>query len=102
MIWISTTPASSSFARTVHHVTGSVWSADGDGAAGRTTAVAHHVEVPRGTEGEGRSWVWHLVYDDRCVRGPDGWQFARRALSLMLVEARTIALVHPFDSAEGR
>ena len=86
------------FARTVHHVTGSVWESDGDGAAGRTTAVAQHVEAGP----EPRSWVWHLVYDDRCVRSPDGWQFARRALTLMIVEARPVALVLPFGPAEGR
>ena len=86
------------FARTVHHLTGSVWHADGDGASGRTTAVAHHVE-----EGaEARTWVWHLVYDDRCVRSEDGWQFARRALTLVLVETRPVFKVLPFDPASGR
>lgn len=86
------------FVRTQHHLTGSVWHADGDGASGRTTAVAHHVEAGP----EPRSWVWHLVYDDRCLRSPDGWRFARRALTLTLVEARPVTLVHPFDPAEGR
>lgn len=86
------------FARTVHHLTGSVWVADGDGATGRTTAVAHHVE----NGPEPRSWVWHLRYDDRCVRGTDGWQFARRALSLLLVEARPVARVLPFDPGTAR
>lgn len=86
------------FARTVHHLTGSVWQADGDGASGRTTAVAHHVE-----EGpEPRTWVWHLIYDDRCVRTETGWQFARRALTLALVESRPVFKVLPFDPTSAR
>lgn len=85
------------FARTVHHQTGSVWAVDGDGATGRTTAVAHHVE-----EGpEPRTWVWHLVYDDRCVRTAEGWRFARRALTLVLVESRPVFAVLPFAPAAG-
>ncbi len=87
-----------SFARTVHHVTGSVWHADGDGAVGRTTTTAHHVE----SGPEPGSWVWHLVYDDRCVRSPEGWQFSRRALTLVLIEARPVAAVLPFGPNEGR
>lgn len=85
------------FARTVHHLTGSTWQADGEGATGRTTATAHHVEPA-----QARSWVWHLVYDDRAVRAEDGWVFARRALTLLLVEERAVARVLPFDPGQGR
>lgn len=86
------------FARTVHHLTGSTWSADGDGASGRTTAIAHHVEDGP----EPRSWVWHLVYEDRCVRTPEGWQFVRRALTLILLESQQVARVLPFDPGGAR
>jgi ketosteroid isomerase-like protein len=84
------------FARTFHHVTGSVWAAEGrDAATGRTTTVAHHVEdaeVPR-------SWVWHVIYDDRCVRSDEGWQFERRALTIAMIEARPVARVLAFDDS---
>ena len=46
--------------------------------------------------------VWHLRYDDRCVRRVDGWQFAHRALTLLLVEARPVARVLPFDPGTER
>lgn len=84
--------------RTVHHLTGSIWRADGEGAIGRTTAVAHHVE----NKSEPQSWVWHLVYDDRCVRTEDGWQFARRALTLVLIELRPVVRVLPFAPSSTR
>jgi hypothetical protein len=82
------------FARTFHHVTGSIWTATGpDDAVGRTTSIAHHVES--GTEP--RSWVWHLMYADQAVRTGDGWLFARRELTIAMIEARPIARVLPFD-----
>ncbi|MET3960268.1 hypothetical protein ABIE44_000202 [Marmoricola sp. OAE513] len=86
------------FARTVHHLTGSVWQADGDGASGRTTAIAHHVEAGP----EPLTWVWHLVYDDRCARTDDGWRFTRRSLTLVLVESRPVFKVLPFDPTNAR
>ena len=77
------------FAITVHHLTGSTWSADGpDGARGRTTCVAHHVE--RGERAP--SWIWHLAYADRAVRTPAGWLLAERDLHLRLVERGTPVL----------
>jgi hypothetical protein len=86
------------FASTFHHVTGSYWTANGrNGALGRTTTIAHHVEAPPpGTE-ETRSWVWHVVYEDRCTRTEAGWQFERRALTVKMVEARPIARALAFE-----
>lgn len=84
----------SAFARTFHHVTGSVWVPDGlDHVVGRTTSEAHHVE----DTAEPRSWVWHVVYQDRCVRDGRGWLFERRELTVALIEARPVARVLPFD-----
>lgn len=82
------------FARTFHHVTGSVWTPDGPGSVlGRTTSEAHHVE----DSAEPRSWVWHVVYQDRCVRDGLGWLFVRRELTVAMIEARPLAWVLPFD-----
>lgn len=78
------------FARTVHHVTGSTWTADGaDGARGRTTGVAHHVEAGE----QPVDWIWHLEYADRAVRTADGWLLAERDLHLRLVERGSPVLV---------
>jgi hypothetical protein len=106
----------SRFARTFHHVTGSIWTADGrDGALGRSTAVAHHVEVPaRGTTTDGapdgardgardaRSWVWHVVYEDRCRRTAAGWQFSRRSVTAVMIESRPVARLLPPDGPSGQ
>lgn len=83
------------FARTVHHVTGSVWKrGEGDLALGRTTAVAHHVEDAEPT----RSFVWHLIYSDRARWAASGWLFERRELTVAMIETRPIARVLPFDA----
>ena len=85
------------FARTLHHLTGSVWALTGATATGRTTCVAHHVE-----EGpEPRSWAWHVVYEDRFVREQTGWLFERRELTIAMIEARPVFRVLPFDSPAG-
>jgi ketosteroid isomerase-like protein len=85
------------FARTFHHLTGSVWTVTGSTAAGRTTCVAHHVE-----EGpEPRSWAWHVIYEDRCVRDESGWRFERRELTVAMVEARPMTRVLPFAAPAG-
>lgn len=91
----SATARLTGFTRTFHHVTGCVWRSEGTVALGRTTSVAHHVE-----DGvEPRSWTWHVVYQDRCVRTPAGWRFARRELTVVMIEARTFARVLPFAAA---
>lgn len=78
------------FARTRHDVTGSTWTADGaDGARGRTTGVAHHVEAGE----QPVDWIWHLEYADRAVRTADGWLLAERDLHLRLVERGSPVLV---------
>jgi hypothetical protein len=87
------------YVRTMHHLTGSVWRADGTtGAFGRTTAVAHHVE----DLSEPRSWVWHLIYRDRCVRGEDGWRFERRELTVAMIEGRSVLRVQPSAAPPGQ
>ena len=84
----------STFARTFHHVTGSVWTPTSpDAASGRTTTIAHHVEVAD----EPRSWVWHVIYLDQAVRAESGWLFARRELTVAMIEERPIARVLPLD-----
>jgi hypothetical protein len=80
------------FARTFHHLTGSIWTSDGITATGRTTAEAHHLEAGENA----RSWVWHLIYLDRCVRGAAGWVFSRRELTIAIIEVRPVARVLPF------
>ncbi|MCW2755641.1 MAG: hypothetical protein JWQ32_3052 [Marmoricola sp.] len=86
------------FARTFHHLTGSVWTAsERSTASGRTTCVAHHVE----DEAESRSWAWHVIYEDRCVRGESGWLFERRKLTIAMIEARPMARVLGFAAPAG-
>lgn len=85
------------FARTFHHLTGSVWTIDGTAAAGRTTCVAHHVEGGA----EPRSWAWHVIYDDRCVRDGTGWLLERRQLTVAMIEARPMFRVLPFETPAG-
>lgn len=85
------------FARTFHHLTGSVWTLGGSTATGRTTCVAHHVE-----EGpEPRSWAWHVIYDDRFVRHETGWLFERRELTIAMIESRPMFRVLPFEAPAG-
>lgn len=85
------------FARTFHHLTGSIWTLDGSTATGRTTCVAHHVEDGP----EQRSWAWHVIYEDRCVREASGWLFERRELTIAMIEARLMARVLPFEPPAG-
>ena len=101
---VATVRAVESFACTLHHLTGTVWSGGAGEASGRTsgrtsgrsTAVAHHVE----DGAEPRSWVWHLEYADTCVRGEGGWRFARRELTLRMIELRPLVRVLPFGPTE--
>jgi hypothetical protein len=69
---------------TVHHITGTVLTVTDSGASGRTTAIAHHVR-------ESRSVVWHLIYQDEFVQTDGGWRFDRRALTIRLIESRTVS-----------
>ncbi|MCW2786986.1 MAG: nuclear transport factor 2 family protein [Marmoricola sp.] len=86
------------YARTFHHLTGSFWTPDGPSVAlGRTTCAAHHVEAPD-TSARSRSFVWHVIYADQAVRTDLGWRFARRELTVAMVEARPLSLVLPYDA----
>lgn len=57
-------------------------------ARGVTRCEAHHVSR-RGDE-ELRDLVWNLRYSDDYVRTDAGWQFARRELTIDIVEVRTV------------
>lgn len=82
------------FACTFHHVTGSVFRASGPtSATGRTTAVAHHVEARHVEAGPARSWAWHVIYTDEFTKSGDRWRFARRALTVAMIESRPLAAV---------
>jgi hypothetical protein len=90
---IETVKSLTTFARTFHHVTGSVWTPTGpDNAIGRTTSIAHHVEDGPETH----SWVWHVIYQDISVRTDSGWLFARRELTIAMIEKRQVHRVLPF------
>lgn len=67
-----------------HHVVRS----DGATAHGITRCEAHHVS--RRGDGELRDLVWNLRYDDEYQRTPDGWKFARRELTIDIVDIRTV------------
>ncbi|MFL6107987.1 MAG: nuclear transport factor 2 family protein [Marmoricola sp.] len=70
------------FASTSHVVVSSEWEPSGSGALGRTTGEAHHrVEGP-----DPHSWVWDVLYQDRCVRTGDGWKLSVRALTVLKIE----------------
>jgi hypothetical protein len=69
---------------TFHAIVGEVYAVDGDRATGRIACVAHHVVDER------TDLVWHLRYAD-SYRAQDGvWRFARRELSIDLIETRTL------------
>lgn len=69
---------------TAHQVGGIVLDRTGPHvAAGRVTAVAHHVDG-------GTDHVWHLVYRDDYRRIDGRWHFARRALEVVFTEERTV------------
>ena len=76
--------------RTVHEVFGEVYEETPDGASGVVRGAAHHL-----SERDGRlmDLVWRLRYDDDYRRTADGWRFARRALTLDVVEARPVEQV---------
>jgi ketosteroid isomerase-like protein len=78
--------------RTVHEIVGEVYdaTADPDQARGAVKGVAHHVM----TAADGPSdVVWRLRYGDDYRRTDDGWRFARRELTIDLIETRDVARV---------
>ncbi len=74
------------FTMTFHGLAGHLIEADGpDQARGRVNCVAHHV-VADGREAV--DLVWHLRYADRYVRVDDAWAFARREITVELIDSR--------------
>lgn len=78
--------------RTVHEVLGEVYDETPDGARGVVRGVAHHL-VERDTGPV--DLAWRLRYDDTYRRTPAGWRFARRALTIDVVEVRPVQKVRP-------
>ena len=78
--------------RTVHEVLGEVYDETPDGARGVVRGVAHHL-VER--DGGAVDLTWRLRYDDAYRRTPAGWRFARRALTIDVVEVRPVQKVRP-------
>ncbi|GAB6986026.1 nuclear transport factor 2 family protein [Nocardioides pyridinolyticus] len=78
--------------RTVHEVLGEVYDETPDGARGVVRGVAHHL-VER--DGGPVDLAWRLRYDDAYRRTPAGWRFARRALTIDVVEVRRVQKVRP-------
>jgi ketosteroid isomerase-like protein len=73
--------------RTVHEIGAEVYDVAGDAATGRVTGTAHHV-IER--NGDLLDLTWRLRYADRYRRTPDGWRFARRELTIEVVEVRPV------------
>jgi ketosteroid isomerase-like protein len=84
--------ALASITRTVHEIVGEVYdaTADPDRAGGLVKGVAHHVMV--GADGPS-DVVWRLRYADDYRRTPDGWRFARRELTIDMIETRPVTNV---------
>ena len=80
--------------RTIHQVTGEVYDAGSspDLAHGAITGVAHHLME---RDGGYVDVSWSLRYADDYRRTPDGWRFARRALTIDVVEVRPVQQVRP-------
>jgi len=76
--------ATGSLPPTFHEIVGEVYDVDGDRATGRVACVAHHVVDPR------TDLVWHLRYADSYRRADGRWRFARRELSIDLLETRPL------------
>ncbi len=86
------------FVVTSHAITGHhIIDSDGTTARGVTRCEAHHVS--RRADGELRDLVWNLRYSDeyRCTQ--DGWQFARRELTIDIVDVRSVRDATPRAAA---
>lgn len=79
--------------RTFHEVAGVVLDPIDDVTArGKVTCVAHHVTQRKG---EWTDLTWHLRYEDRYRRTPEGWLISRRVLRIDLIETRPLRRVRP-------
>jgi hypothetical protein len=66
--------------KTFHAIVGEVY----DGTSGRIACVAHHVIKPD------LDLVWHVRYADDYAQVDDRWLFARRELTIELIETRPL------------
>lgn len=67
---------------------------DPDTARGHVRCEAHHVSThPR--DGSVRDLVWLLRYADTYRRTDAGWRFARREITVDVVDLRTVKRVNP-------
>jgi hypothetical protein len=76
--------ATGSLPPTFHAIVGEVYDVDGTRATGRVACVAHHVVDER------TDLVWHLRYADTYRQVDGSWLFARRELSIDLIETRPL------------
>ncbi|RYJ04136.1 MAG: TIGR03619 family F420-dependent LLM class oxidoreductase, partial [Actinomycetales bacterium] len=76
--------------RTVHEVFGEVYDETPDGARGVVRGAAHHLME---RDGDTVDLTWRLRYDDAYRRTPAGWLFARRALTIDVVEVGPVQKV---------
>jgi SnoaL-like domain len=77
---------------TQHVVHNQTVTIDGDTAEGETYCTASHVHRPQGDTDRTTALVWSLRYQDRFVRTPAGWRFARRKLIVDWSETRPVTL----------
>lgn len=76
--------ATSGLPPTFHEIVGQVYARVDGGATGRVACVAHHVVDDR------TDLVWHVRYADTYRAEEGQWLFARRELSIDLVETRPL------------
>lgn len=77
------------FIVTSHAIVGHHLLESDDGSArGMTRCVAHHIS--RRTTGELRDLVWNLRYADNYRRTDNGWQFARRELTIDFLDVHGV------------
>lgn len=76
------------FSLTFHGVVGHLVTPGDDGVAvGQVNAVAHHVRLGGR---DALDFVWHLRYADQYRSADGAWRFARREISIELIDARPV------------
>jgi 3-phenylpropionate/cinnamic acid dioxygenase small subunit len=85
------------YARTMHVMTNTSSSIDGDTATGEVYGVAHHLILD---DGPPRKFVAYLRYDDAFGREPDGtWRITRRDIRFLWSEETPVL---PWETAIER